>query len=169
VNDWSNHKSDCRLATNSEIVTVIPTIRPFQTAISQSDLIRQAIAANDPNKTPLPDISHKIPANVTTKTQSSNLVIKVQLPYGGQREGGGALTGEGRDLMVYNSKRSFNAAIKKEGNEQAYTRLTEVISEKGVKLDGKGPGMKAYFQAELAENPQKLVIRVGDVLAEQGF
>lgn len=65
-------------------------------------------------------------------------------------------------LMVYNKKRDFVCMIMKHGNEAGYRRICDVIRTRGV------GGMKAYFAAELKKEDE-LVVKVGEVLAEQPF
>ena len=43
-----------------------------------------------------------------------------------------------------------------------------MVEEKGVRMPGGTKGVKAYFQADL-EAPERLVVRIGQVLAEQPF
>lgn len=52
-------------------------------------------------------------------------------------------------------------------NKDGYRLLTRKVEEKGVKGQG-GKGAKAYFMADL-ETPERLVVRIGQVLAEQPF
>lgn len=66
------------------------------------------------------------------------------------------------DLLVYNKKRDFVCSIRKVDDADAYLRISQVVRERGV------GGAKAYFTAEL-KSKEELLIKVGDVLAEQPF
>ena len=79
------------------------------------------------------------------------MVIKIQLPL----EGSGG-------MLVYNKKRNFECVLGYGGNPAAYTRIKEMISEKGIF------GLKAYFAAEL-RSKDELAINVAECLPESLF
>jgi hypothetical protein len=83
------------------------------------------------------------------------MVIKVQVPYTGP---GGPRSH--MPMMVYNKGRDFQCQISRQEGAAAYDRIGQVVRTQGV------GGAKAYFAAEL-KSWDELVIKVGDVLAEQ--
>ena len=65
-------------------------------------------------------------------------------------------------MLIYDKKRELVCMLEATGNEEAYMRTAATIWTKGVS------GAKAYFPAEL-KSKDELVIKVGEVLAEQPF
>ena len=64
--------------------------------------------------------------------------------------------------MVQNKKRDFVCHVRRQDGTTAYDRIAKVVREQGV------GGAKAYFAAEL-DGRDRLVVKVGEVLAEQPF
>lgn len=98
-------------------------------------------------------------------TDAANITIKAQLPLA---DSGDARAHGLGDILVYNKRRTFICTIKEGENGAAHRRLAQVIREKGVRLAAGGQGVKVYLQADLRGRDQ-LVVRVGEVLAEQPF
>ncbi|TDL24582.1 ankyrin [Rickenella mellea] len=156
--DWGAHKRKCKSADRDVSITLKPTYDtdPDQYA-SPAEMTRQRLAIPESVRTPDPRPQQQ-PARIEN---ASHMTIKVQLSLGLEALGSGT-------ILVYNRKRTFICHITREINGEAFDRLTEVIKEKGVPLKPGGAGMKAYLQADL-EDRNRLVVRAGEVLAEQPF
>ncbi|CCM04154.1 uncharacterized protein FIBRA_06316 [Fibroporia radiculosa] len=158
---WPTHKRTCSPFTTTNSVTVRPNYRAMtQSPISTAYATRVAmgIPSPPPPGTARPRAGACAPRLCPGEVKA--MIIKVQLPqklFG--METGSTLSG---DLMVYNKKRDFLCTLTKAENPGSYARLFEVVKEKGV------GGCKAYFPAELRAQ-YELVIKVGEVLAEQPF
>jgi len=90
------------------------------------------------------------------------MIIKVQVPYSLSDAPPPPVYLQTGDLLVYNKKRDFVCSVQRANNPDAYLRISQVVRDKGV------GGAKAYFPAEL-KSKEELLIKVGDVLAEQAF
>ena len=92
------------------------------------------------------------------------MVIKVQIPYAGpgatpQQQ---AMTERTGSCLVYTKKRDLVCQLRMEDNPSSYDALISVIKTKGV------GGLKAYFSAEM-KSKDEILVKTGDVLAEQSF
>ncbi|KAH9830020.1 ankyrin [Rhodofomes roseus] len=152
--DWPTHKQTCTPFDGVTSVTVRPTYRDIGTLMSPLELTRQAM--NLP-AIPRPRAHYRsVHTPHVEPDQPKAMVVKVQVPYlGGPVKQGGP-------LLMYNKKRSLVCTLEVAGNETAYARIAETVWTKGVN------GAKAYFPAEL-NSQDELVIKVGEVLAEQSF
>ncbi len=123
--------------------------------MSTSDTVRSALGIQTDQLPPKSQRAGQRPKpNTYSPSQPKSLIIKVQVPMSG-----GIPT---QPLMVYTKKRDFVCMIRKNDNEAGYRRICDVIRTKGVS------GLKAYFAAEL-KTKNELVVKVGEVLAEQPF
>ena len=102
--------------------------------------------------------SHKRAAH-TPKSESKNLVIKVQVPFDPNSRG--PAVGNG-NLFLYTKKRDLVCTVRREDNPAGYDRIAQVVRTKGV------GSVKAYFAAEL-KSKDELIVKVSEVLAEQPF
>ena len=113
----------------------------------------------------------------TTGTQSSTagkwpskrdlpkqMVIKIQIPYAGPSSSPAIQSAMERagSCLVYNKRRDLVCQIRPQENGKAYEDLVNVVKVRGV------GGAKAYFAAEM-KNKDELIVKAGDVLAEQSF
>jgi hypothetical protein len=123
-----------------------------------ADFVRQILGFHMTPETPE---KHRRGAHVPKKVTGKPMIIKVQVPWDAQLtpEQRKKLTGP---MMVYNKKRDFVCTLHREDDADAYDRLSAIIHDKGV------GGAKAYFAAELA-GQKSLVVKVSEVVAEQGF
>lgn len=80
------------------------------------------------------------------------MVIKVQVPFDNSKI----------PLLLYNKSRDFTCTISCENGAEQYEQVAQVVRAKGV------GGAKAYFAAEL-KRKDELVIKIGEVVAEQPF
>jgi hypothetical protein len=88
------------------------------------------------------------------------LVIKVQVPFSGAMHERVPLSKE--PLLIYTRRRDFLCTVIRADCPSAYDAISAVIYSKGV------GGAKAYFPAELWSK-DKLVVKIGEMLAEQPF
>ncbi|TDL24581.1 ankyrin [Rickenella mellea] len=160
-NDWKAHKPMCKSTNTEDTITLKPTYdTKLDQLVSPAEMTRQALGMprNTRSADPRPQ---RQPAPVEN---TSNMTIKAQLPLSPRIPG---IPASG-SILVYNRKRTFICNILPDHNGTAYERLTDVIRQKGVPLTPGGRGVKAYLQAELQDRDQ-LIVRVGEVLAEQPF
>jgi hypothetical protein len=87
-------------------------------------------------------------------------VVKVQVPYAGGA--GGASPPSTAPLLVYTRRRDFVCTVVRGDCPEAYDAISAVVRNKGV------GAAKAYFPAELVSRDE-LVVKIGEVLAEQPF
>lgn len=100
-------------------------------------------------------------SHVPNTSTPKSIIIKAQVPVSLDGHTPRPAT-NGADIMVYTKKRTFACHIRRQDNPSGYDRLSEVIVAKGAS------GLKAYFAAEL-KSKDELVVKVGEVLADQPF
>jgi len=153
--DWREHKKTCTPFDTATSVTVRPLYRDNGTLMSPSELTRNVFGIP---QNPRPD-SHNRSTHAPRLRpgEPKAMVIKVQVPHTGT-----APTMQDGTMLVYDKKREFVCMLEAAGNEAAYMRIAQTVWTRGV------GGAKAYFPAEL-RSKDELVIKVGEVLAEQPF
>ncbi|KIJ50946.1 hypothetical protein M422DRAFT_59022 [Sphaerobolus stellatus SS14] len=148
---WQTHKASCRPFEKDNTLKFTPYYQPTMNVYSQSELIRKNMGMQQPTKRPQSSTGGKWPSKRDLPKQ---LVIKIQIPYPPWK---------GPAHVWFIPKReiwSARYAHKKNGSN--YDTLISVIKEKGV------GGAKAYFTAEMTSKDE-LIVKTGDVLAEQSF
>lgn len=153
--EWPAHKQMCKPLDSTTSVIVRPTYRDLGTYSSPSDITRHII--DGPSSPPPPTHVYKAQAPRVKAGRPKAMVVKVQVPYRGTQP----IMQRG-PLLVYDKKRDFVCTIEASGNEDAYMRIATTVWTKGVQK------AKAYFPAVLRSRDE-LVIKVGEVLAEQPF
>ncbi|GBE87297.1 ankyrin [Sparassis crispa] len=155
---WSTHKLTCQPFDASNTVTVRPSYSAPGTMMSTADFSRQALGI--PTE-PTP-ASHQRAARAPKlrPEEAKAMIIKVQVPYSVLADSPSTISRA--DMLVYTKKRDFVCNIKHSGNAAAYSRISQVVRSRGV------GGAKAYFPAEL-KGKYELIIKIGEVLAEQPF
>ncbi|KAF9648126.1 hypothetical protein BDM02DRAFT_3097041, partial [Thelephora ganbajun] len=142
--DWKEHKRSCQPFDKEEnLLIVTPTYhyggRTFLSTISTVPSTFGDVRG--------PTSGRGFETNVR---DGKNMVVKIQVPL----DVGG--------LFVYNKKRNFQCFLDYNKNPAAYTRITQIINQKGIL------GMKAYFAAEL-RSKDVLAINVAECLPEARF
>lgn len=149
--DWKRHKRICVAFSSTNSVT----IKPFYTTAVGKMFPTAAVTRNalgipqDPVSPKHMRASH-VPDNVDKKDK--DMIIKVQVP----------LAAPTMDLLVYDKKRDFVCSVRRGDGFDAYDKIYAAVRAHGV------GGAKAYFAATL-KSENELVVKVGDVLAEQPF
>ncbi|KAJ7074557.1 hypothetical protein C8F01DRAFT_1100916 [Mycena amicta] len=155
---WPTHKTKCTPFTAETTVTLKPLYHKFGRTVPTAEVIRERMGMkSDPTAFSKGQTrgSH-VPKNLDG---GKSLVIKVQVPVAlgftddFQRR-------SSADLMVYTKKRDFACAIRRADAPADYDQLSEVVRTKTMSK------VKGYFAAEL-ESEDKLVVKVGEVLADQ--
>lgn len=136
-------------------MTVRPAYEGVTNVIPLADMTRASFGIPSPPPPARNFRGAKVPR--MRRDETKQMVIKVQVPWTG-----GYAPAQAGDMLVYTKKRDFVCRIRPEDGVDAYRRLAQVVHEQGV---GRA---KAYFSAELKDKDE-LVIKVGDVLAEQPF
>ncbi|KAI9001491.1 ankyrin [Trametes punicea] len=153
--DWPSHKQVCIPYDEQAAVTLKPVYEGCLSVMPMTELLGQEpvskLSSRKTRGAQIPDI----PVGKAKK-----MIVKVQVPFDFEKFA--PSTAEVGDLMVYDKKRTFVCRIRKADNPDAYMRVSRAVREKGV------GGAKAYFSAEM-ESPDKLVLRVSEVLSEQAF
>ncbi|TFY83377.1 hypothetical protein EWM64_g638 [Hericium alpestre] len=142
---WKTHKLTCQPFNAENTVTLKPIYKEYRTMMSTADLTRNILGITPPQP--------ERPSRGTQRPISypKSVIIKVQVPFAGTSP-----------LLVYEKKRDFVCEVKRADCPQDYDRIMQVIREKGV------GGLKGYFAAEL-RSKDELVVKVGEILAEQPF
>lgn len=149
------HKLTCTPFDAVTSVTVRPSYRDLGMLMSPADLTRQACGIST---APRPSAhSRAAHAPRVRPGQPKAMVVKVQVPWTGR-----APTMGSGSMLVYDKKRELVCTLEAHDNADAYMRIAKTVWEKGV------GGAKAYFPAEL-KSKDELVIKIGEVLAEQPF
>ena len=166
---WQEHKQRCLPFSTNTTVTLKPrhNLEPF-TLLSPAEVVHD-YGGNIRH----PEIARRIDAARLKASKPHagprNMIIKMHTLRALLR--GPGVEGEGlknedlvqrMGLIVYTKKRDFDCRIDRADDPLAYDKLLEVIRANG--LDGD----TAYFAAELV-NPDELVVKISDVLAEQPF
>ncbi|EMD34613.1 hypothetical protein CERSUDRAFT_67058 [Gelatoporia subvermispora B] len=147
---WRAHKQSCRPLNSSDSVTGKPVCGEHENLVSNSDLIRRQLGLSFE---PLSYVQPPKHAPQLRPDEAKGMTIKTQIPYRPK---------EPLTSGCYGPNRNFICMIHREDDPISYDCIIEVVSSKGVY------GAKAYFSAEL-KSDDKLVIKVGEVLAEQPF
>ncbi|KAJ6512932.1 ankyrin [Mycena sanguinolenta] len=156
-NAWPTHKKTCTPFSAANTATFKPVYVENGFTIPFAETTR-GLAGYETDKTAFSNTRTR--AAATPKhldRQPKSIVIKVQVPY---MPGSGAVVRSTGDLMVYTKKRDFVCRIRRADAPEDYERISEIVRTQGV------GGAKAYFAAEL-ESKDRLVVKVGEVLAAQ--
>ena len=152
---WKAHKPECNPFCAETTVTLKPAYDGTSETVSRADFTRQAFGLATPTTRPLRP-------GLTKNAEAKNkcMVIKVQVPVS-------LVTNTPVDsalglLFIYNKKRDFVCTVSRASNPDAYDAVVQIVRSRGV------GGAKAYFAAEL-KNPDELVVKTSEVLAEQPF
>ncbi|KAH9837635.1 uncharacterized protein C8Q71DRAFT_753664 [Rhodofomes roseus] len=152
---WREHKQTCTPFNAATSVTVRPSYSDLGMLLPTADVTRQSLGIP---AAPHPSSHNRMSHKPHMKPgQPKAMVIKVQVPYTGR-----APTMQDGLMLVYDKKRDFVCTLRPGDNREAYMRIAQTVWTKGV------GGAKAYFPAEL-KSRDELVIKVGEVLAEQPF
>lgn len=152
---WRTHKQTCLPFDMRHTVTVRPAYEGVTNVIPLADMTRASFGIPSPPPPARNFRGAKVPR--MRRDETKQMVIKVQVPWTG-----GYAPAQAGDMLVYTKKRDFVCRIRPEDGVDVYRRLAQVVHEQGI---GRA---KAYFSAELKDKDE-LVIKVGDVLAEQPF
>ncbi|OCH89380.1 ankyrin [Obba rivulosa] len=155
---WRIHKANCHPLDASNTVTIRPRYGGFTTLFSTSEFVRKGLGIPIQESSSSRQPSMRAPR--LDPDEAKGMTIKVQVPYGPDVSPSSPQS-QG-SLLLYNKKRNFTCQVYREDEPAAYDRIVHVVRTKGV------GGAKAYFPAEL-KSEDKLVIKIGEVLAEQPF
>ncbi|KAH0834204.1 ankyrin repeat-containing domain protein [Lanmaoa asiatica] len=153
---WKVHKPECNPFCAETTVTLKPTYGygGVSETVSRADLMRQAFGLATPTTRPLrPGLTKN------TEAENKSMVVKVQVPVNFTNSPVNTALGS---LFIYNKKRDFVCTVTRASNPVAYDAIVQIVRSRGV------GGAKAYFAAEL-KNPDELVVKTSEVLAEQPF
>ncbi|EMD32700.1 hypothetical protein CERSUDRAFT_99077 [Gelatoporia subvermispora B] len=155
---WKLHKPNCQPSDASNTITVKPRYKDMGPLRSNADMVRQMLGVETQ---PVPK-SHQRSAHAPRIRPGNGkfMIVKVQVPMdplGLQLNS----TVYG-DLLIYTKKRDFVCMVVRSDDTKAYDAIAGAVRTKGV------GGAKAHFSAKLLSK-DKLVIKVGEVLAEQPF
>lgn len=153
--DWREHKVTCTPFDTVTSVTVRPSYNDLGMLMSPAELKRRACGISTAPRPSAHNRSAHAPH--VRPGQPKAMVIKVQVPHTGRAP----TLGDG-SMLVYDKKRELVCMLEARENPETYMRIAKTIWEKGV------GSAKAYFPAEL-KSKDELVIKVGEVLAEQPF
>ncbi|KAH9924940.1 hypothetical protein B0H21DRAFT_826677 [Amylocystis lapponica] len=150
---WPAHKRTCQPFSAANTVTARPCYATIGNLMPTADFTRQLLGIRTD---PTPAHHHNSGrAPRVRQDQPKAMVVKVQVPWA-------ETAGSGGDLLVYNKRRDFVCTLRRADGAAAYARIVDVVHARGV------GGAKAYFAAELKARDE-LVVKVGEVLAEQPF
>ncbi|KAF7313285.1 hypothetical protein MKEN_01016000 [Mycena kentingensis (nom. inval.)] len=153
---WPAHKRTCTPFTPANTVTLTPHYKTYSWSLPTAELTRTALgyptraAAWSESKrrtSAMPaqfEVDPDLDADSTRR--GKNIIIKVQVPFVPD--------------TVYDRRRAFACAIRRQDEPGAYDALVEVVHQRGV------GGAKAYLSAVL-ERKDRLVVKISEVLAEQ--
>lgn len=152
---WKVHKPACKAFGPETTVTLKPTYGGplVSETVSRADFTRQALGLATPTTRPLR------PGLTKNETENKSMVIKIQVPVGLSNTPINTAIG---GLFIYNKKRDFVCTVARGSDPTAYDTIVQIVRSRGV------GGAKAYFAAEL-KNPDELVVKTSEVLAEQPF
>ncbi|KAG9310831.1 ankyrin repeat-containing domain protein [Chiua virens] len=152
---WKTHKPSCNPFCAKTTVTLKPTYDGplVSETFSRADLTRQMFGLASPTCPVRPGLTKN-------EVENKSMVIKVQVPV--DLLTNSALTSGHGSLFIYNKKRNFVCTVERAANPDAYDAIMQIVRSRGV------GGVKAYFAAEL-KNPNELVVKISEVLAEQPF
>jgi len=153
---WKTHKPACNPFCAATTVTLKPTYGgPLESStVSKADLTRQMLGIAAPTTNLVR------PGLTKNEAENKSMVIKIQIPIDSFPNSPiqSALGG----LFIYNKKRDFVCTVTRASNPTGYDAIVQIVRSRGV------GGAKAYFAAEL-KNPNELVVKISEVLAEQPF
>lgn len=152
---WKVHKPDCNPFSAKTTVTLKPTYEGVSETVSRADFMRHAFGLATPTTRPLrPGLTKNAEA------ENKSMVIKVQVPV--DLLTNSPVNSALGSLFIYNKKRDFVCTVSRASNPDSYDAVVQIVRSRGV------GGAKAYFAAEL-KNPDELVVKISEVLAEQPF
>ncbi|KDQ23578.1 hypothetical protein PLEOSDRAFT_1048834, partial [Pleurotus ostreatus PC15] len=150
-NDWDSHKRICIPFSPSNTVAVKPFYNSrHMTVHSTTTKTRQIFGLPTGPQNPKQLRASHVP-KLSKGGEGKDMIIKIQI----------SLARDHADMLVYDKKREFVCAVRREDGEDVYDRMLAVIKTQGV-------GGKAYFAATL-KSEEELIVKIGDVLAEQPF
>lgn len=149
-NDTNTNLDDCDAETHLEIHKETCFASQEQKAIVVKPHYDKTISTTDSPY--FPSKWTNLPGNLITS--GTNIILRVQL--------------DTSSIIAFDRRRNFVCKIRKEDNSRQYAELAEAVGKKGVPPVPGLPGVKAYFLADL-KNPNELVIKLDNVLAEQPF
>ncbi|KAF4568619.1 hypothetical protein EYR36_010631 [Pleurotus pulmonarius] len=149
--DWGSHKRICVPFSPSNTVIVKPFYNsPHMTVYSTTTKSRQIFGLPTGPQNPKHLRASHVP-KLSKGREGKDMIIRIQLPGGS----------DNTDMLVYDRKREFVCAVRREDGEAVYDRMSAVIRAQGA-------GGKAYFAATLKKE-EELIVKIGDVLAGQPF
>ena len=152
---WKVHKPNCNPFCAKTTVTLKPNYDGgVSETLSRADLMRQAFGLATPTDRPVR------PGFTKNETENKSMVIEIQVPVD-LRTNSPVNSAHG-SLFIYNKKRDFVCTVTRGSCPDAYDAIVQLVRSRGVN------GAKAYFAAEL-KNPDELVVKISEVLAEQPF
>lgn len=152
---WKEHKPYCNPFSAKTTITLKPTYGGASETVSRADLTRQAFGLATSSTRPFrPGLTKNAEA------ENKSMVIKVQVPVSLLTNN--PINSALGPLFIYNKKRDFVCTVSRASNPDAYDAVMQIVRSRGV------GGAKAYFAAEL-KNPDELIIKTSEVLAEQPF
>lgn len=152
---WKAHKPDCSPFCAKTTVTLKPTYDGgISETVSRADFTRQAFGLATSSTRPLR------PGLTRNEAENKSMVIKIQVPV--DLFTNSPINSALGSLFIYNKKRDFVCTVPRTSCPDAYDAIVRIVRSRGV------GGAKAYFAAEL-KNPDELVVKISEVLAEQPF
>ncbi|TFY81960.1 hypothetical protein EWM64_g2054 [Hericium alpestre] len=147
-NHWKAHKLTCKPFTPANTVTLKPnyTEIPLTHLVPTADWARNVLGVTGAPSTP----AHHQRGARHPSSYPKKVIIKVQVP----------ISEDSQSLLIYTKKRDFVCTVNRKDGPSGYDRISQVIKDKGV------GGKKGYFAGEL-KNAYELVVKVGEMLAEQ--
>ncbi|KAJ7577302.1 hypothetical protein C8J56DRAFT_799015 [Mycena floridula] len=157
--DWPTHKKSCQPFTDSSTVTLKPFYMENMNTFSMADMRR---SLSGYHVDPAPASRSQTPARHPNlkKGVPKPVIIKVQVPM--DLSSNTSPPDSRADIMVYTKKRDLKCLLRWQDNPEGYERLSETVRTKGLN------GLKAYFAGEM-RSKDELVVKIGEVLAEQPF
>ncbi|KAI0642910.1 ankyrin [Trametes meyenii] len=156
--NWPVHKLTCVGLDGESTVTLTPFYEDIGRVMPTADLARASFGYPVSKQSKRNMRSVHVP--VITPGATKKMIIKVQVPF--SMDTGTPHPLEIGDLMVFDRKRTLVCRIRRQDNPDAYLRLSRMVRKNGVN------GAKAYFWAEM-DSPERLQVKVSEVLAEQAF
>ncbi|KAI0058248.1 ankyrin [Artomyces pyxidatus] len=153
---WKTHKLSCKPFTPTNVVTLKPVYMDSGELIPLATMTRNLTGY----PTQRPSAREQRMAQ-QVGSYPKNVIVKIQVPWERSLDAA-ALNALQGPLLVYTKKRDFVCQIFREHAPAAYDRVCRVVRSKCV------GGAKGYFAAEL-KSAEELVVKVGEILAEQPF
>ncbi|KAA1466978.1 hypothetical protein DENSPDRAFT_63519 [Dentipellis sp. KUC8613] len=159
---WKTHKKTCKAFMPSNTVTLKPSYDDLGGPVTPIADFRRRALGLPTGATP----AHHMRSAHQPSAFPKSVIVKIQVPYVGDMSPEDqvrfASYASQSPMLVYTKKRDFVCQIKRPDDPAAYDRVAQIIREKGV------GAAKGYFAAEL-KSADELVVKVGEVLAEQPF